>query len=65
MAVKDRARAARDRQLLGIVDGVKPYHRTLAILLAVNRKAMRPAEVEEYVRRGIIAGIEEDRGSTG
>ena len=52
--VKDRAQAARDRRLLGIVDGVKPYHKTFEVLLAKNRQLMTPAELEDYKRRGLI-----------
>lgn len=61
--MKDRPRAARDRRLLGIADGVKPYHKTFEILLGLNRQAMSPAEVADYVQRGVI--VESDRGSTG
>lgn len=49
-----RAKAARDRHLLGVVHGVAPYHKALELLARKSRARMTPAEIEEYEKRGLL-----------
>lgn len=58
-----RAKAARDRHLLGVVQGVAPYHKALELLARKSRPCMTPAELQEYEERGLIGPTGPGRGA--